>query len=173
MAKEALRNVVDGSIIDIDTGSSDYRKKRSETYEHEGTIKPLWEITSNAHAERIEQEGPTDHDAGYQNKIGGDVAPAIKKSDLVFGQHRDQLTPAEVKHGIKDPKQKQRELAKMFGTRGGGATTSIDVVNPADRAKRAQAQTGRGQRGGASSGGDGGDGGSGTAASGKGASGAS
>jgi hypothetical protein len=145
MAKEALRNVVSGSIIDIDTGSAEYRDKRAETYEHEGTIKPLWEITSAAHADRIDNDGPTEHDMGYQNKPGKD-APAIKAEHLVFGQRRDQLTPAEVKHGIKDHKQKKKELGDMFGERGGTVTQTIDVVDPASRESRGRQEAGRQSR---------------------------
>lgn len=142
---EALRNVVSGEIIDIDTGSADYRKKRRETYDHEGTIKPLWEITSNAHADRIDNEGPTEHDMGYENK-GGGSAPTIKSGDLVFGQRREQLTPAEVAHGIKNPKQKQKELDAMFGDRDSGPTATIEVVDPASREERGRQQAGRARR---------------------------
>jgi hypothetical protein len=144
VAKEALRNVVTGTIIDVDTGSSEYREKRKETYEHDNTIKPLWEITSNAHADRIDEEGPTEHDMGYQNKPGAS-APAVKAEDLVFGQRRDQLTPAEVKHGIKDHKQKEKERADMFGERA-GATTTVDVVDPSSREERGRQEAGRQSR---------------------------
>lgn len=145
MAKEALRQVVTGAIIDIDTGSAEYREKRAETYEHEGTIKPLWEITSAASADRIDTEGPTEHDMGYQNKPGK-AAPAVKMGDLVFGQRRDQLTPAEVKHGIKDHHQKKAEIAEMFGDEGSGPTATISVVNPSSREARGRQEAGRQSR---------------------------
>lgn len=142
MGREVLRNIVTGEMSDVETGSEEYRVMRSETYEHEGTIKPLYEITSGAHANRVDSGDVTEHDMGYQNKPLK-KRPAVRKDELIFGQRRNQLTPAEVENaGIKDHHQKHAELAEMFGDHK-GTGTKVDVVSADEREERGRQQAGR------------------------------
>jgi hypothetical protein len=141
MGREVLRNVVTGEMTEVDTGSKEYAEMRKETYEHEGAIKPVYEITSGSHADRVDSGDVGEEDMGYQNKPLK-KAPAVRKEELVFGQRHNQLTPAEVEHGIKDHHQKHKELADMFGERS-GAGTKLDVIDPDKREERGRQQAGR------------------------------
>lgn len=141
---QTLRNVVTGETIEVESGSREYAALRKETYDHEGTIKPKWEASSAAHADRMDSGDVTEEDVGYQHKPFKN-APALDKSQLIFGRRKKRLTPAEVKNGITSHEQKEKELADMFGKRE-DSPERVRKTAPARREVEGKAAAGRSQK---------------------------
>lgn len=104
-----MRNVKTGEIVDADTSSAEYRDMINQVYDHDGTAKPMWEITGEHHADRIDEGDINEQDIGEQFKPIPGMKTSIKEVGPEKYPHRA-LTEAEVESGITSWAQKAKDL---------------------------------------------------------------
>lgn len=143
-----LRNVVDGSVREVETNSDEYVDLLNEMYDHEGSARPKWEITGRHHVQRLDAEDVGEADFGYANKpIGVTVANFDEIGPELHPERA--LTPAEVEAGIESHEQKMESINAAISSMNAIGHTAdrpvehIEKPDPAERAEAGRAAVGR------------------------------
>lgn len=104
-----LRNVMDGSVREVETNSDEYVDLINERYDHEGSARPKWEITGLHHTQRLDNDGAVEEDFGYSHKP---LAPLVANlDDIKPEQHPERaLTPGEVDSGVESWEAKMESI---------------------------------------------------------------
>ncbi len=139
MALEQLRNVLTGEVTEVETTSDEYLELINEMYDHDGSARPLYEITGQHHTRRMDAGDVADTDLGEQFTP---VAPtaAIRPEDVGPDPHPEQaLTVAEREAGIESWDQKAKELDHFVPT---VDVAPLNRVEPEKRREQGQKSAG-------------------------------
>lgn len=149
MSLEILRNVVDGSMRDVETNSDEYVELINERYDHDGSARPKWEITGRHHTQRLDDDNAVgEADFGYAHKPVAAVVADLE--DIKPEEHPERaLTPGEVDSGVESWESKMESInasqasSATIGHTADRPVEPLEKTEPADRQAAGVAAAGR------------------------------
>lgn len=130
MSLEMLRNVVDGSVQEIDTNSDEYAELINEMYDHDGSARPKYELTGQHHVRKLDEGNIDETDFGYAHKP---VSAVVAGLEDLRPNRQPSLTQAEVEMGITSHDDKMSSIQASHSPHGTLGHTADRPVESLER----------------------------------------